>query len=65
MSSNHISHESNQGFSLNSGEVSQQSRMIASTLSKHMGLDGALQISTENQWYSVVAALNEIKSEQR
>ena len=65
MSSNQISHDSDQVLSLNSGEVSQQSRMIASTLSKHMGLDGALQISTENQWYSVIAALHEMKSGQR
>lgn len=65
MSSTPISHESEDSFSLNNGEVSQQSRMIASTLSNHMGLDSALQISTENQWYSVVAALNEMKSNQR
>jgi len=52
------------GASANS-EISHQSRMLASTLSQHMGLDGALEISNENQWHSVVAALQEMKSKRR
>jgi len=41
--------------------ISDHSRALASKLSGHMGIDGALQISAENQWHGVVAALLEIK----
>jgi len=41
--------------------ISEQSRLLASRLSGHMGIDGALQVSAENQWHGVVAALMEIK----
>jgi|GEM_PF-2693939 len=42
--------------------VSDHSRALASKLSSHMGMRGALQISAENQWDGVVAALLEIKN---
>jgi len=41
--------------------ISEQSRALASRLSGHMGIEGALQVSAENQWHGVVAALMEIK----
>jgi hypothetical protein len=41
--------------------ISTQSQALASKLCGHMGIDGALQVSTENQWHGVVAALMEIK----
>lgn len=41
--------------------ISEQSRLLATKLSGHMGIESALQISTRNEWHGVVAALNEIK----
>jgi hypothetical protein len=41
--------------------ISRQSMMIASTLSGHMGIEEALQVSTKNQWHGVVAALQEMQ----
>lgn len=41
--------------------ISDQSRALAAKLSGHMGIEGALQVSAENQWHGVVAALMEIK----
>lgn len=41
--------------------ISDRSRVLASELSSHLGIEGALQISAENQWDGVVAALMEIK----
>lgn len=43
------------------GTISDQSRLLATKLSSHMGIENALQVSVRNQWHSVVAALNEIK----
>jgi len=43
--------------------ISSQSRVLASKLSGHMGLNSALQVSIENQWHGVVAALIEIKQQ--
>lgn len=41
--------------------ISDQSRILATKLSSHMGIENALQVSARNQWHGVVAALNEIK----
>lgn len=43
------------------GSISDQSRLLATKLSSHMGIEHALQVSARNQWHGVVAALNEIK----
>ncbi len=41
--------------------VSEQTRALARRLSGHMGLDAAIQISTENQWHGVVSVLLEMR----
>jgi hypothetical protein len=41
--------------------ISDDSRALALRLSSHMGLEHAMQISTENQWHGVVAALREMQ----
>lgn len=41
--------------------ISDDSRALANRLSSHMGLEHAIQVSTENQWHGVVAALLEIQ----
>ena len=41
--------------------ISERSRALAAKLSGHMGIEGALQISAENQWHGVVAALKEMQ----
>jgi len=43
------------------GHISEDSRMLASRLSSHMGIEHAIQVSTENQWHGVVAALMELQ----
>ncbi len=35
--------------------------MLADRLSSHMGIEHAIQVSTENQWHGVVAALMELR----
>jgi len=35
--------------------------MLADRLSSHMGIEHAIQVSTENQWHGVVAALMELQ----
>lgn len=42
--------------------VSDQTRALARRLAGHMGLDGAIQISSENQWHGVVSVLLEMKN---
>ncbi|WP_262694229.1 hypothetical protein [Kordiimonas aquimaris] len=42
-------------------DVSDQMRSLAERLSGHLGLDGAIQISTENQWHGVLSVLLEMK----
>ena len=41
--------------------ISDDCRALATRLSGHMGLEHALQISNENQWHGVVAALREMQ----
>ena len=41
--------------------ISDDCRALAMRLSGHMGLEHALQISHENQWHGVVAALHEMQ----
>lgn len=41
--------------------VSEQTRALAGRLSGHMGLEAAIQISTENQWHGVLSVLLEMK----
>ena len=41
--------------------ISDDCRALAARLSGHMGLEHALQVSTENQWHGVVAALREMQ----
>lgn len=41
--------------------ISEDCRSLARRLSGHMGIDHALQISNENQWHGVVAALREMQ----
>lgn len=41
--------------------VSEQTRALAKRLAGHMGLDAAIQISSENQWHGVVSVLLEMK----
>ncbi|WP_417455862.1 hypothetical protein [Kordiimonas sp.] len=41
--------------------ISEDCRALARRLSGHMGLEHALQISNENQWHGVVAALREMQ----
>lgn len=43
------------------GNISEQSRVLATKLSGHMGIENALQVSLRNEWHGVVAALNEMK----
>ncbi|SDD81917.1 MULTISPECIES: hypothetical protein [Kordiimonas] len=43
------------------GHISDDSRMLANRLSSHMGIEHAIQVSTENQWHGVVAALMELQ----
>jgi len=44
-----------------SGGISAHTRALAERLSSHMGLETAIQVSTENQWHGVVAALMEMR----
>ncbi|WP_417451604.1 hypothetical protein [Kordiimonas sp.] len=41
--------------------ISDDCRTLAARLSGHMGLEHAIQISNENQWHGVVAALREMQ----
>ena len=41
--------------------ISDDCRALAARLSGHMGLENAMQISNENQWHGVVAALQEMQ----
>ena len=41
--------------------ISAHTRALAERLSNHMGLDTAIQVSTENQWHGVVTALLEMQ----
>lgn len=43
------------------GPISDDSRSLALKLSGHMGIEHAIQVSTENQWHGVVAALVELQ----
>lgn len=43
------------------GPISDDSRALALKLSGHMGIEHAIQVSTENQWHGVVAALVELQ----
>ena len=43
------------------GSISEDNRSLAAKLSGHMGIEHAIQVSTENQWHGVVAALREIQ----
>jgi hypothetical protein len=43
------------------GPISDDSRALAARLSGHMGIEHAIQVSTENQWHGVVAALVELQ----
>ena len=43
------------------GNISEDNRALARRLSSHMGLEHAIQVSTENQWHGVVAALMELQ----
>ncbi len=52
-----VSHDSN--------SISDHTRALASRLASHMGLENAIQISTENQWHGVVTALMEIRGRQK
>tara|TARA_R110002096_G_scaffold345051_2_gene538563 strand:+ start:637 stop:843 length:207 start_codon:yes stop_codon:yes gene_type:complete len=60
--SNSTSHKTLTDFE--GSNISEQSRMLATKLSSHMGIENALQVSERNQWHGVVAALNEIKQNQ-
>lgn len=46
---------------IESGYISEDSRALARRLSGHMGIEHAIQVSTENQWHGVVAALLELQ----
>ncbi len=48
-----------------SNGVSEQTRALARRLSGHMGLDAAIQISSENQWHGIVSVLLEMKQGQQ
>ena len=41
--------------------ASPHTKMLASRLCDHMGIDGAIKISTENQWHGVLSILEDIK----
>jgi len=45
--------------------VSDQTRALAKRLSEHMGLSGAIEISTENQWHGIVSVLMEMKQQRK
>lgn len=45
--------------------ISEQTRSLAKRLAGHMGLDAAIQISSENQWHGVVSVLEEMKKRER
>jgi len=51
------------GNETDENNISSQSRALASRLSSHMGIEAALQVSNENQWHGVVAALIEIQQQ--
>ena len=53
---------SKQQVDVNASGVSEHTRALAHRLSGHMGLDGAIQISTENQWHGVLSVLLEVKN---
>jgi hypothetical protein len=45
--------------------ISEQTKSLAKRLAGHMGLDAAIQISSENQWHGVVSVLEEMKKRER
>jgi len=45
--------------------ISDDNRALAQKLSGHMGIEGALRVSTQNQWHGVVAALFELQKKRR
>ncbi|WP_262691970.1 hypothetical protein [Kordiimonas aestuarii] len=45
--------------------ISDDCRALAVRLSGHMGLEHAMQISNENQWHGVVAALREMQQKKK
>lgn len=52
----------NQKIDTSVNSVSEHTRALAHRLSGHMGLEGAIQISTENQWHGVLSVLLEAKN---
>ena len=54
-----------QNSETSSASVSEQTRSLARRLAGHMGLKAAIQISSENQWHGVVAALLEMQRKQQ
>ncbi|GHF16933.1 hypothetical protein GCM10017044_09110 [Kordiimonas sediminis] len=46
-------------------QVSRHSRVLAANLYNHLGLKKALRICEDNQWYSVVTALEDIHCKRR
>ncbi|MFC3052427.1 hypothetical protein [Kordiimonas pumila] len=45
--------------------ISEDNRALALKLSGHLGLEGALSVSSKNQWHGVVAALRELQQKRR
>ena len=56
---------SEQNTETSTTSVSEQTRSLAQRLAGHMGLKAAIQISSENQWHGVVAALLEMQQKQQ
>jgi len=44
-------------------DISDQTRSLARRLSGHLGLESAIQISTENQWHGVLSVLLEMRQQ--
>ncbi len=42
--------------------MSPHTKMLASRLSGHMGIEGAIKISEENQWHGVLAVLRSMQA---
>ncbi len=47
----------------NNCNASPHTKILASKLCDHMGLDGAMKVSAENQWHGVLSILKEIKTQ--
>jgi len=62
---NSSSASSRETIDVSASAVSDQTRALAKRLSDHMGLNAAIQISSENQWHGIVSVLREMKQQRK